>query len=370
MGGGMFLSRFIKPMPWNTSALHRLEQQLQTSFPKVQESYARSERVLGQLAEVLPDLPREVSFVVCGSLARKEFCEGSDLDWYLLVDGKADADHRELEKDVRKALARAGGGNLFKDPNPTGAFGALVFSHELIHCIGGSADTNANLTRRLLLLLESTEVSHENPLSPRKAVMRAILERYFGQQTMFGADRFFPRFLLNDIVRLWRTMAVDYAAKLNERGPRGWALRNTKLRFSRKLLFVAGLLLTYECDLFERRGQEETWEGTEQGLGDLEQSLDLLRLTPLEMLGRAALELRLPEVPVMNVFEAYGQFLAILDDGTQRTELEGLDYERAASDPLFQQVRAAGEKFQDGLHELFLNSSTRLGKLTMKYGVF
>ena len=354
-------------MPWIASELHQLEKHLRARFPKVRECYERSEMTLAEVAKVLPNLPKEVSFVVCGSLARREFCRGGDLDWYLLVDGKADAGHRELEKSVRKALPKAGDGKLFKNPNPTGAFGALVFSHELIHCVGGSADTNANLTRRLLLLLESTEVPAGNPLSPRTAVMRAILERYFGQQATFGPERFFPRFLLNDIVRLWRTIAVDYAAKLDERGPKGWALRNTKLRFSRKLLFVAGLLLAYECNLFEQDGSQEA---AQKGLGDLEQSLSLLRLTPLEMLAKAALQLKLPKATVRQVVKSYSEFLAILDEDGKRTKLDNLDYEHAGKDPLFQQVRGAGEKFQAALNELFLKSGSPLRELTLKYGVF
>ena len=65
---------------------------------------------------------------------------------------------------------------------------------------------------------------------------------------------------MNDVVRFWRTMTVDYAAKVIERDREGWALRNAKLRFSRKLIFVTGMLLAYEVGLNPHRknwGSEE-----------------------------------------------------------------------------------------------------------------
>jgi hypothetical protein len=119
--------------------------------------------------------------------------------------------------------------NLGKEPGRTGIFGNLIFSHELVHQIGGENDPNSNITRRLLLLLESRTIGSTDAYN---RVVRVILERYFDQDTnLFNVDKTHfrvPRFLLNDIVRFWRTMAVDFAGKQRERGGEGWALRNIK----------------------------------------------------------------------------------------------------------------------------------------------
>lgn len=49
-----------------------------------------------------------------------------------------------------------------------------------------------------------------------------------------------PRFLLNDIVRYWRTVTVDFVEKQRGQAGHGWGLRNAKLRMSRKLIFATG----------------------------------------------------------------------------------------------------------------------------------
>lgn len=363
-------------MPWVDSYLHKLEAHLGVELPILQKAYERSEETLRELSETVGGkLPAEASFVVLGSLARKEFTAGSDLDWCLLIDGKADAGHRNLENEVKKALNESG---RFRNPNPAGAFGALVFGHELIHCIGGLADTNANLTRRQLLLLESAETSPHSELSPRVRLMRGVLQRYFEEEANFPGKEFFPRFFLNDVVRYWRTIAVDYAAKNNERGAEGWALRNAKLRFSRKLLYVAGLLLTYETTLFpetdlipkEGGTQLSFFDRSEPQLSSTEHCFHALQLTPLELLARACIRLEISESSVIALFTTYELFLSYMDASERREELKRLTFEDAPRHPTFLEIRKLGQEFQAALEQLFLNPQTALGSLTLTYSIF
>ena len=86
-----------------------------------------------------------------GSLARDEFTSGSDIDWMLLIDGQADPKHHDLYRLVDSRVRQL----AVKSPGEEGTFGTMVFSHNLIHEIGGEDDTNLNLTRRSSLLLES-----------------------------------------------------------------------------------------------------------------------------------------------------------------------------------------------------------------------
>ena len=85
-----------------------------------------------------------------------------------------------------------------------------------------------------------------------RRVVRSILSRYLLEDRGYwrgsGHHRV-PRFLLNDFARYWRTMAVDFAYKLRNRSGKGWAIRNVKLRMSRKLIYVSGLLACYRSHL-------------------------------------------------------------------------------------------------------------------------
>ena len=78
----------------------------------------------------------------------------ADTWFYLAALNPADPNHAHLVAWIRERLEAL---KLAK-PGQTETFGVMAFSHELIHHIAGINDTNRNLTRRLLLLLESVAV--------------------------------------------------------------------------------------------------------------------------------------------------------------------------------------------------------------------
>lgn len=253
----------------------------------------------------------------------------------------------------------------YPKPGPTGTFGSMSSSHELVHHIGGAEDTNQNITRRILLLLEAVSLSDEVTLD---RVTRTILERYIvgDPPAESGASFHVPLFLLNDVVRFWRTMTVDYATKKWQRSSEKWAIKNIKLRMSRKLLFARGMLMCFLChETFAGRPSSTDSDCVATEL--LNKCFSLSRHSALELLA-FSLDTFAGEDVGRKVLGAYNHFLATVDDREKRTALEKLKF--GESSPLFNEMRQVTREFTDGLVTLFFDSQETVAELTRKYGVF
>jgi hypothetical protein len=321
---------------------------------------------LASLAQIAKDLlpTDEGAFVVFGSLARGEFTTGSDLDWTVLVDGRADSAHLEIVHQLKSALKEAG----FKVPGSTDIFGGLVFSHDRIHAIGGDQDTNQNMTRRLLLLLESAPSAAAGCASVHARIVQGVLYRYVKEDASFLApndpSKKIPRFLLNDVVRFWRTMAVDYANKYRARGGEKWALRNIKLRMSRKLLFISGLFMCLSWKLTPHESLEPSTL-----VQELVNHLHAwTQRPPLDSLAEI-IERYAPSLAA-DVFDAYDSFLELLSDETRRACLEQLPPDEAYKNETFTWARTTADTFDGALTSLLFESNTDVSQLAKRYGVF
>ena len=179
-----------------------------------------------------------------------------------------------------------------------------------------------------------------------------------------------PRFLLNDIVRYWRTMAVDYAHKRYERAGRGWALRNIKLRMSRKLIFVSGLLTCFSCYLNPSSGIEGVFAGNLDSISTLVDHLvKYVGMSPLEVLAESLSKYALEDT-AKQIMNAYNSFLSKLADSDLRNHLEELDISKSDTDKVFNELCDVSREFQNGLTSFFFNDNEQLAELTRKYGVF
>jgi predicted nucleotidyltransferase len=321
------------------------------------------------LSKEIPGYTSEdTSLVVFGSLARGEWTSGSDLDWTYLIDGGANSDHLVIAQNINEVLEKAG----FQRPGPTETFGNMAFSHDLVHQIGGQNDTNKNTTQRILLLLESRAIGKRTDAYER--VIRGVINRYLEEDNHLlthDSKRYrVPRFLLNDIVRFWRTMAVDFASKQRDRAGKGWGLRNAKLRMSRKLIFASGLLVCFSAYLdpdLQTKISTDQKDGIKLTL--LQHIRDCVRLTPLEILAKSMERYGVSQSIAKTLFDAYTEFLKLLSDDKSRTALENLRSSDSRTDPTFRQIREISTVFEGALDHIFFKNKL-IEPLTRKYGVF
>jgi hypothetical protein len=201
-------------------------------------------------------------------------------------------------------------------------------------------------------------------------VIRAILGRYLTDDPSWALkpDGKLPRFLLNDVIRFWRTMSVDFADKFHDQEGDKWALRNAKLRFSRKLILLTGMLGCFSLRLhgFETSAGESD-PAAKHTIAHFEKYFSR---PPLEILADEMLKLEAPQETCGAVFSAYDEFLAILDEEKARTELETIARKQANKSEVFQHVRELSHRFQGGLLNWLYMPETGLCRLVKEYALF
>ena len=264
--------------------------------------------------------------VTCGSYARREASVDSDVDFFVLSDVEDEDD--ECVQRVQSAIADI----VQHGPANDGAFRGAVKCDDILQNIGGNDDDNKNITRRVLLLLEGEWLYNQDQLYDLR---RQILERYVADEI---ADHQLALFLLNDIIRYYRTVAVDYEFKtIENENPKPWALRNIKLVFSRKLLYASGL---FSVAMTADRSREKKIELLDH----------LFRLPVIDRMihicGSSGME------TVLGHYDAYLEFVGNSEnrkhlDGLKRTDRE---------DPRFREIKNKGHVFTRQLLKLLENT--------------
>lgn len=312
-------------------------------FVGLREARTRTISGLGSRRETLKSLESDpdVSIVLMGSWGRAEVTRGSDDDFMVLINGPSREVLRPDPEDVATLLD--------VPPGDRGIFGSPVSCEDLAENIGLDDDSNSNLTRRILLLTESTYGS--NPKAHSASIDR-VLARYLDQSVKSHKP---PRFLLNDVVRYWRTMCVDFAGNEKSR-PGKWGIRNAKLRTSRKLLFAGALVPILRC-------------------GDLEveEMSSFLRtqfsMPPVDRLAEAFLHYDALDAGE-KALGAYDSFIQTIDNVQYREELSGLTRDTVGESKVFTRVAQYGEDLQHGMESLLFEADTELARATRSYGIF
>ncbi|CAN7531392.1 nucleotidyltransferase domain-containing protein [Bosea sp. LjRoot237] len=208
-------------------------------FARLREALANSEKILEQKACVY----------ATGSFGRKEAGSSSDLDLFivgrsrLMEDGTDRPSLKRLDEicikaDLINQTRRMG----IPDFDGDGKYLQHYSVNQLTKSLGTPEDDVTNtFTARLLLLLESSPLVG---VSIYEEVIESVIGAYWGDYPDHSGD-FAPAFLVNDILRLWRTFCVNYEAR-TEREPEEKRIKrkikNYKLKYSRLMTCYSALI--------------------------------------------------------------------------------------------------------------------------------
>lgn len=326
-------------------------QVLDLTLPALDRAASTSRRILEVatrgISARIPGADSPFDVVVLGSVARLEASDESDFD-FLLVAHERPSDPR-FSRDLLEAVEGVRRSELgLGKPGTTRMFGGAISAADLTERIGLEQDTNRTHSHRILLLEESRSIFRPDL---HRQLIEGIVERY-----LLDADtREFPvpRFLLNDIIRYWRTLAVDYEAKRWEGLDQNWGLRYLKLRISRKIAFAGTLATLLACPSPHRLEEHLVEEFAKPPLARFAQLHDRLE---------AGLRPRVHEV--LEIADGFTdrlgdrEFRQTARNVSDRGQLE-------ASQPM-REVREGARRLQKALEAIFFDSAL-LGERSRHY---
>ena len=291
---------------------------LEHDFKHIQTCREFTRRRIGHVQIDLAEVEAAgVSVVVNGSYARGEASPASDFDYFILAPNNLSTkDSRRIRETIKRVVVA----QIGKEPSADGAFSALETIGEFAKVIGGQSDTNQQITRRILFLTEGRAVCGQKVFDNERS--KLVSEMYIREGI---TDHQLGLFLLNDIIRYWRTICVDFENKTVQNN-KSWGIRNIKLVFSRKLLYFGGVLICAEM------GQRTLAQKRER-------ALELMKLTPIERLcsvcGHAA----------KPALADYDYFLSMMEQLEMRAELEAVKEDRGKHPELFRAMKNRGHHF-------------------------
>lgn len=288
-----------------------------------------------ELKEGLSKSPyaEKMCIVVTGSYGRYEASPESDMDLFWFVDADMPDTPQETLKEEIKIINDIIIKHVPKEAGSTGTFGpsAIVWQSELVGNIGGKRDSNENMTRRMLLLLEGTHLYNQDKF---KDIRKNLIDKYIKVEQN---PKQIPRFLLNDIIRYYRTIATDFEFKVSE-DSKEWGLRNIKLKFSRKFLYFGGLIAVAELlDVHEIDKQKLNLE-------------NIFDQTVFERIFVCAEKHQLVS-EMNNIFQLYSNFIEKISNPGIRAQLESTTKAERNESTVYQELREDGVKFSEGMED-------------------
>lgn len=281
----------------------------------------------------------DLTIFAAGSYARREASEYSDVDLFFIVDDReGDAvDHPRLrEVKIMSAVIEATEvGMRLPAPSNDGEFLKILSLKDILSHLGGNQDDVRNyFTTRMLMLLESMPLVNSNTYD---ACVEAMVDTYLRDYDLHQ-DNFHPTFVVNDVLRFWKTLCLNYENRRNQKDDAKklkQKIRNFKLGFSRLMTCFATVAVLANYDKVTR-----------------EEMIALFKMPPLDRLLFLVERRPVAMKHLKSSLTEYHWFLTKTASTTEQLETyfqdkvnrtEAFDHARKFGDEIFGVVREVAE---------------------------
>lgn len=242
-------------------------------YVSLKNNWDKSKELIGKIRDCLStsEIDSAIETVAAaGSLGRMEACpDTSDADLIIVLSDEIDLDTDEGKEEAKKAwdsVWQVVSRHLtIEKPKPTGVFAKATNRKKLLKSVGDAAEQYEVFGKRLLLLLETQPVFNDENYTQ---LIDSIVDSYAAKYVERDPKKEWT-FLLNDLIRYFRSLAVNYQWDFNKEEEK-WLLRNVKLRHSRLIMYGGLLMLLGEAS--KERKDKVAWLKNH------------LKMTPLERL--------------------------------------------------------------------------------------
>lgn len=323
-------------------------------FPssKAEKFESRKQDSLERLNEIVKRLGQQTSvkaypnftIYATGSYARGEASIHSDIDLFFIhenTDGETvDDPHMKEIRLMSSVIGVVEEDMKFPPLSNDGQFLKIIPLSEILEHLGGAEDDYRNhFTARMLLLLESRPVYGEKFYD---MAIEKIIDSYMRDYEDHAED-FRPTFLVNDIIRFWKTLCLNYEHRRNQDSEARkikQKIRNFKLGYSRLLTCMGTVAL---LSSFNNISKDEL--------------IPLCKMSPLERLVTLCEKSSTISEPLESALSRYHWFL-------EKTELSTEELERYFSDRENRVVAFKNAKnFGDDIYEIIRITAEETGTL-------
>lgn len=275
---------------------------MSTTFEKIKaESQKRLDELRHELNLAYPEseINNQICIFACGSLGRLEMTEKSDLDLFFVTESNESQDFTisNLDKYLFFSKLYAINSKLnYQDPSKGGMYWEFTPKENLLDIGSRQEDYNNSFTARMLLLLESKPLYNDKTY---KKILKETIDKYFSDYTDYP-NEFYPLFLMNDILRYWYTLTLNYEYRRDDKddtNKRYW--KRLKLKYARLITCYSMLACLYHKNISP------------------EYVLRCVEMTPFERLNMLADEQENLKDIVLKIEEAYEWYLDLRKKGPE-----------------------------------------------------